>query len=93
MGKGKAILLGSSMLLAGSALANSNDLFETTDLGSTRDVQEHILELNQIEETEISLSPAELNCAYGDPRQFEKKSRKWHRQDKKAKRKEKRKNR
>ena len=92
MGKGKAILLGSSLLLAGSTLANSNNLFETTDLGSTQEVQERMLELNQVDESDISLSPSELNCAYGDPKDFQKRSRKWQRQDKKNKRKAKRKN-
>ena len=91
MGKGKALLLGSSLLLAGSSLANSSDLFETTDLGSAKEVQIKILDLNEVSDTDIVLSPAELCCAYGDPVDFRKQSRKWKRQDRRNKRKDKRK--
>ena len=87
MGKGKALLLGSSLLLAGSSLANGSDLFKTTDLGSAKEIQTKILDLNEVSDTDIVLSPAELCCAYGNPIDFRKQSRKWKRQDKRSKRK------
>ncbi|MFT6246243.1 MAG: hypothetical protein ACJAXI_003020 [Crocinitomicaceae bacterium] len=87
MGKGKALLLGSTLLFAGSALANDCDLFETKDLGSTKEIQTKILDINEVSDSDIILSPAELCCAYGNPGDFKKQQRKWTRQDRRNNRK------
>ena len=84
MGKGKAFLLGSTILFAGSAFANDCNLFETRDLGSAKEIQTKILDINEVSDSDIVLSPAELCCAYGNPEGFKKQQRKWTRQDKRA---------
>jgi hypothetical protein len=91
MGKGKALVLGSSLLLAGTSMANSNDLFETNDLGAAKEVQCQILDINGVDDSTINFSPNELCCAYGSPTDFKKQDRKWKRQDRKRARQEKRK--
>ena len=87
MGKGKALLLGSTLLFAGSTLANESDLFVTKDLGTAKEIQSKILDINEVSDSDVVLSPAELCCAYGDPRDFKKQRRKWTRQDRRASRK------
>ena len=67
MGKGKALILGSSLLIASSSFASSTDLFESTDLGTTKEVKEGILKVNEVEGLDINFSATELNCAYGAP--------------------------
>lgn len=84
----KSFIFGTSFLLSSAAVANSNNLFETTELGNSETINESIVASNNLNSScDLTvLAPLELCCAYGNPRDFKKQSRKWKRAARKQKR-------
>ena len=87
----KALILGSSLFVASCSFAgqSSADLFETTDLGTSKEVKESILDINEVDDHTLNASPLELCCAYGNPRDLTKRTRKSKRAMRKHNRKQK----
>ena len=94
MSNKKTLIFSSSLFVASCSLASETniDLFKTTNLGSSEELKESILDINEFGDHTLNTTTIELCCSSGNSKSFKKSQRKRKRAIRRQKRNQKRSN-